>query len=211
VGISNEQGGSLTCVHPTSKAAGTELAESYFLAGLAEALSQAGQSEEGVRVLAEALAQIDRTGERRDEAELYRLKGQLRLQKLQVPRPTFHSSPLQAEVGAEECFWKASEIARRQHAKSLELRATVSLAHLWQRQDKTEDAHQTLAAIYGWFTARCSRQKTCRRPKRGSWSSGKGEKTDEETPSPICFPPQPCGRASICPHDCVSLVVSGSR
>ena len=52
---------------------------------------------------------------------------------------------------AEECFWKAIEIAQQQQAKSLELRATMSLARLWQ-QGKQKDAHQMLAEIYGWFT-----------------------------------------------------------
>ncbi|HJY84973.1 MAG TPA: hypothetical protein VKK81_28310, partial [Candidatus Binatia bacterium] len=50
------------------------------------------------------------------------------------------------------CFLKAIEIARRQQAKSLELRATVSLARLWQQQSKKEEAHRMLVEIYGWFT-----------------------------------------------------------
>jgi len=56
------------------------------------------------------------------------------------------------EVEAEECFWKAIEIARRQQAKSLELRAVTSLSRLWQSQGKKEEAHTMLAEIYGWFT-----------------------------------------------------------
>jgi predicted ATPase len=52
----------------------------------------------------------------------------------------------------EACFLKAIEIASQQQAKSLELQATVSLARLWQRQDKKKEAHQMLAEIYGWFT-----------------------------------------------------------
>ena len=60
------------------------------------------------------------------------------------------STPVQAE--AEECFLKAIEIAQRQQAKSLELRATVSLARLWQRQGKRIEAHQILAEVYNWFT-----------------------------------------------------------
>jgi predicted ATPase len=56
------------------------------------------------------------------------------------------------EREAEECFHKAIEIARRQSAKSLELRATVSLSRLWQQQGKTVEARQLLAEIYGWFT-----------------------------------------------------------
>jgi len=57
-----------------------------------------------------------------------------------------------SESEAEECFLKASEVARRQQAKSLELRATMSLARLWQSQGKKNEARQMLAEIYGWFT-----------------------------------------------------------
>jgi predicted ATPase len=56
------------------------------------------------------------------------------------------------ETEAEECFWKAIEIARRQQAKSLELRAAMSLSRLWQNQGKREEAHRLLAEISGWFT-----------------------------------------------------------
>ena len=56
------------------------------------------------------------------------------------------------EAEAEGYFLKAIEIARRQQAKSLELRAVMSLARLWQQQGKQKDAHQMLAKIYGWFT-----------------------------------------------------------
>jgi len=55
-------------------------------------------------------------------------------------------------VEAEAYFLKAIEIARKQQAKSLELRATVSLARLWQRQGKIHEACNTLAAVYNWFT-----------------------------------------------------------
>jgi predicted ATPase len=53
---------------------------------------------------------------------------------------------------AEECFLKAIEISQRQQAKSLELRATVSLARLWQQQGKQHAARNTLSEIYNWFT-----------------------------------------------------------
>ena len=56
------------------------------------------------------------------------------------------------ETEAEACFLKAIEVAQKQQAKSLELRATASLARLWQQQGKTKDAHQMLSEIYGWFT-----------------------------------------------------------
>jgi ATP/maltotriose-dependent transcriptional regulator MalT len=110
-------------------------------------------------VLADALSLVDKNGERMYEAELYRLKGQLTLQTLQVsgsrfqvtnPQPPTPST--QAEAEAEACFLKAIEIARQQQAKSLELRAVISLARLWQQQGKIDKARQMLTEIYGWFT-----------------------------------------------------------
>ncbi len=128
------------------RATGAELARPYFLALLAEAYGKGGQTEEGLNVLAEALTVVDKTGERFYEAELYRLKGTLTLQsEVRGPRS-------EVEREAEECFWKAIEIARRQQAKSLELRATMSLARLWQQQGKKAEAHELLSEIYHWFT-----------------------------------------------------------
>ena len=111
-------------------------------------------------MLAEALAMVDKTGERCYEAELYRLKGELTLQQSRSPESRSPPSPSlqpptpdpQAEAEAEACFHKAIEIARQQQAKSLELRAVMSLARLWQQQGKKHEAHQMLAEIYGWFT-----------------------------------------------------------
>jgi predicted ATPase/class 3 adenylate cyclase len=123
------------------RATGAELHVPYFLSLLAEAYGQVGQPEEGLKALVEALAIVDNTGERHWEAELHRCKGELLLMKQKQ------------KVGeAEECFWKALEIARRQQAKSLELRAAMSLSRLWQQQGKQEEAQQLLAEIYGWFT-----------------------------------------------------------
>src|SRR5262249_178168 len=90
---------------------------------------------------------VDNSGERWYEAELYRLKGELTLKQSGVRGP-------EAEVQrqAEACFQKAFEVARRQQAKSLELRAGMSLSRLWQQQGRKEEARQMLAEIYGWFT-----------------------------------------------------------
>ena len=144
------------------QATGAELARPYYLALLAEAYGKVGQAEEGLTVLAEALAVVDKTGERFYEAELYRLKGRADAAVKQVSRQVQTSlevanpQPLtpnpQAEAEAEACFHKAIEIARRQQAKSLELRAVMSLSRLWQQQGKKEEARQMLAEIYGWFT-----------------------------------------------------------
>jgi len=128
------------------QATGSE-AGKFFLTYLAEAYRRVGQTEEGLSVLAEALAFANKTGRRVDEAELYRLKGELTLKQSGVRGP---ESEVQKE--AEACFLKAIEIARKQQAKSLELRAVMSLARLWQQQGKKEEARQLLAEVYGWFT-----------------------------------------------------------
>jgi len=154
----------------------------YLLALLAEAYGKAGQAEEGLNVLAEALARMEKTGESVYEAELYRLKGTLTLQSqtsLGQVSGKSQASPKQVESKsrtsqgqaeykseiinprpltldsqgeAEAFFLKAIDIARQQQAKSWELRATVSLARLWQQQGKKRQAHNLLSEIYHWFT-----------------------------------------------------------
>jgi adenylate cyclase len=127
-------------------ALGQEIGRPAYLAYLAEAYGEQGQMEEGLRVMEEALAELDRIEERYYEAEMYRGKGELTLQSKGLsPRP-------QVEKAAERCFWQAIEIARQQQAKSWELRAATSLARLWQQQGKKVEARQLLADIYGWFT-----------------------------------------------------------
>jgi predicted ATPase len=127
------------------RATGTEVARPWFLSMLAEAYGKAGQVEEGLTVLAEALATADKTGERFYEAEVWRIKGTLTLQSQVTSRKS------QVEE-AEACFLKAIAIAQKQQSKSLELRAVMSLARLWQQQDRKEEARQMLEEIYGWFT-----------------------------------------------------------
>jgi predicted ATPase len=105
------------------------------------AYARGGRVEEGLAVLAEALAVVDTTGARGGEAGLYVTKGWVLLAR---------TGDHQAE--AQACFRQAIEIARRQHAKALELRAGMSLSRLWQHQGKKADARQLLAEIYGWFT-----------------------------------------------------------
>jgi predicted ATPase len=122
-------------------ATGTTLAQSYLLALLAEAHLKAGQAEEGLRVIAEALAAVHDSGERCYEAELYRLQGELLLAR-----------PAEPHAEAAACFCHALAVARQQQAKALELRAAMSLSRLWQPQGKRAEARQLLAEIYGWFT-----------------------------------------------------------
>jgi class 3 adenylate cyclase/predicted ATPase len=146
------------------QATGSELARAQYLTLLAEAYGRRGQPEERLSTLAEASAVVDRTGERYWEAELYRLKGELLLaqegksqnakgksQKSAPPSPQPLTPSTQAEAEAEAYFHKAIEVARRQQAKSLELRAATSLARLWQQQGKRAEAHDLLVEIYQWF------------------------------------------------------------
>jgi predicted ATPase len=100
-----------------------------------------GQVDEGMHLMAEALALVDTTGDRHMEAELHRLLGELLLRQV-VPEAQ----------AAEACFHRALDIARRQQAKWWELRAATSLARLWQQQGKRAEARELLAEIYGWFT-----------------------------------------------------------
>ena len=93
-----------------------------------------------MKTLAEAFAHVDETGERYWEAELHRIKGEL------------HLLPGGNEVDAEECFNQALEVAKSQTSKSLELRASVSLARFLQNKGKKHEARELLAEIYGWFT-----------------------------------------------------------
>ena len=97
-----------------------------------------GEAGQGLATLVEALAQVEQTGERWYEAELYRLKGELTLAQSSV------QSLASSVKEAEEYFWKAITIARQQQAKSLELRAVMSLSRLWQHQGKKDEARQLL-------------------------------------------------------------------
>ncbi|HEV8718279.1 MAG TPA: AAA family ATPase [Candidatus Binatia bacterium] len=156
-----------------SKATGAELGLPAWLVLLAAAHGQVGQAEEGLTLLAEAEAAMGHKGERVYEAELYRVKGELLLNAERIVngkvRPKRndefkktlasvdgHRSSViihrSAEAEAEACFHQARAIARRQSAKSLELRAAMSLGRLWQQQGRKAEARRMLAEIYGWFT-----------------------------------------------------------
>ena len=126
---------------------GFHLRRPYNLGLLAEALGKAGRVQEGLGVLAEALATGRRTGERWCEADLYRLQGELTLEPLDSGIP---GADMEAE--AEVGFVRAVETAREQEAKLFELRAVMSLGRLRMRQGRQVEARSELAEIYGWFT-----------------------------------------------------------
>jgi class 3 adenylate cyclase/tetratricopeptide (TPR) repeat protein len=124
---------------------------------LARGYAGLGRIDEGLQLLAEALAVTNETGVRHYEAEMYRLKGELTLQRAKVHSSQFTVENLQSafrypQSEAEACFQKAIEIACQQQAKSWELRATTSLARLWQQQGKRVEAHKLLSEVYNWFT-----------------------------------------------------------
>jgi predicted ATPase len=122
-------------------ATGGEGHHTYHLGLFAEALARAGQIEEGLSVLADALAQMHRTGEAFHAAELYRLQGELLLRQ----------EGAEFAGQAEACFRQALSVAGPQQAKSLELRATMSLSRLYHRQGRLAEVRQLLAETTGWF------------------------------------------------------------
>jgi class 3 adenylate cyclase/predicted ATPase len=123
------------------RATGAVLLVPYFCTLLADVFDHLGHTADGLQALAEAHTLVEQYEERWWEAEVYRLRGVLLLRQTGTP---------QAE--AEACFQQALDVARRQEAKSLELRAAMSLARLWQQQGKRQEAHDLLAPVYHWFT-----------------------------------------------------------
>jgi predicted ATPase len=128
-------------------ATGAEVAKPYFLALLADAERRLGRCAEGMRMLDEGLAVVEELRDKFYEAEIHRLKGELILQQ-HVEAGTSSK----AEDEAEASYRQALRIARDQCAKSWELRAAMSLARLWRRLDRREEAHAILAPVYEWFT-----------------------------------------------------------
>ena len=122
-------------------AIGAEIRRPYYLALLAEAHERAGQVDQGLSALAEALDLVEETGERRWEAEILRLRGKL---LLGFGKRSSHDS--------EGCLRRAIEVARQQGAKMLELRAATSLASLCRDRGRGAEARDLLAPVYGWFT-----------------------------------------------------------
>ncbi len=116
------------------------LVPTWGLLPLAEAYLRAGRAGESGELVDQMLERLQRTGHRHDEADIYRLKGEISLIRDQSDKP------------AEKCFRTAIEVARAQSGKLYELRATVSLARLLSKQGKHDEARAMLAAIYHWFT-----------------------------------------------------------
>jgi predicted ATPase len=122
------------------RATGAEVRVPSYLGLLGDAYTQSARFEDAHKALNEGLAVAEKNDDRCHEAELYRLKGEL------------HLAESRDETAAEDCFCRAIETARRQQSKGWELRATMSLARLWQRQGRRNEARGALAAVYGTYT-----------------------------------------------------------
>lgn len=120
---------------------GNQAAVTLILGSLAETQMAADMRSEALHTLEGALGISHKNGTHFWDAELHRLKGEIILQRSD-----------QTDDEARTLFRKAIEIARRQEAKALELRAAMSLARLWQRQGKRDEARDILAPVYAWFT-----------------------------------------------------------
>lgn len=134
-GVAQIEGGLSIC-----RMAGARINVPFFLCCLAEACLHSGAIEPGLRAIADGLHLAQTTVDTVSEAEIHRLRGELLLRGQDSPR------------AAEESFRRALTVARRQGARSWELRAATSLAHLWQSQGKKDEARTLLASVYGWFT-----------------------------------------------------------
>jgi predicted ATPase len=122
------------------KASGARLRLPYYLALLAQVCEKAGRAEEGLAAIDEALSEVRTHNEHWWDAELHRLRGEFLLMR------GSDASDVEA------AFFHAIEIAQSQQARSLELRATMSLARLWNAQHRSNDARRRLQDIYSWFT-----------------------------------------------------------
>jgi predicted ATPase len=123
------------------RATGAAVFVPYFYTWLADVSAHLGHVEEGLQALVEAHTLVEQHEERWWEAEVSRLRGVLLLRQPGTPQEE-----------AEAWLQRALDVARRQEAKSLELRAAMSLSRLWQQQGKRAEAYKLMAPIYGWFT-----------------------------------------------------------
>ena len=122
-------------------ATGVKVVRPVFCSLLSQAYGKEGQLEEAWRMLSDALRAAEESGQRYHEAETYRFKGELHLRE---------AVPDVEQAGIS--FQRALDVARRQQAKSWELRAATSLARLWRDQGKRAESYDLLAPVYGWFT-----------------------------------------------------------
>ena len=131
----------LTSGITAERSTGATVSSPSHLSHLAIAYAELGQLDDAWRCIGEAMAAIETTRERWNEAEINRIAGEIALM-----------SPKPDETKAQDYFERALAVARQQQAKSWELRASMSLARLWRDQGKAQQARELLAPVYGWFT-----------------------------------------------------------
>src|SRR6185369_5121105 len=124
----------------------TSLLRPQFLGLLSEVLGKAGDFVDALGQMDEALRLAHRNGDASYVPELHRIRGELLLMQV---KGNFNSRTC---ADAEECFRRSIKIAQRQEAKSWELRTSVSLARLYQSQNRTEEAREVLTLVFDWFT-----------------------------------------------------------
>jgi tetratricopeptide (TPR) repeat protein len=115
--------------------------QAFTAAMLAKGYEKLGRIDQAIAILDEQRVRIERSGERLEEAELYRVKGEL-----------LYARDGASSSESESCLRKAIEVARRQESRWWELRATTSLARLLRDSGRRDEARSMLAGIYGWFT-----------------------------------------------------------
>ena len=123
------------------RSAGAKIWIPFWLSYLTRAYAELGNFDDAARCIGEAITAVNTTGETWCEAEVYRTAGEIALLS---PEPDI--------AKAEEYFDRALEVARKQQAKSWELRAAMSMARLWRDQGNPQQARELLAPVYGWFT-----------------------------------------------------------
>ena len=140
-GKASEAVGMLTSGINAWRSTGSTVWMPLYLSHLARTYSELGKLDDAWRSIGEAMTAVERTNERWCEAEVHRTAGEISL-----------TSPDQDTAKAEAHFERALAVARKQQAKSWELRAAMSMARLWRDQGKPKQACELLAPIYGWFT-----------------------------------------------------------
>jgi predicted ATPase len=123
------------------RSTGATLYEPMHLQYLAMAYAELGQLDDASRCIDDAIEKVERSKEKWCEAEVLRIAGEIALKSL-APDPE----------KAEAYYDRALAVARRQQAKSWELRAAMSMARLWRDQGKRDEARELLSPVYNWFT-----------------------------------------------------------
>jgi predicted ATPase len=131
----------ITSALAVARSVGAAILMPWNLSNLARAHAELGEFDDALRCIAEAIAAIEGSEERWMEPEVHRIAGEIWLR-----------SPERDGAKASAHFERALEVARKQKAKSWELRAAMSVARLWRDRGRRDEARELLAPVYGWFT-----------------------------------------------------------